>query len=113
MASASKKRRLLIYQDIQGKEPLTDWLTSLKDKTTRQRIYKRIDRMENGNFGDHKSVGEGIWELRIFIGGGYRIYFAESKENVVLLLCGGEKNRQQKDIITAREYWMDYQRRAK
>ncbi len=69
--------------------------------------------MEAGNFGDNKSVGEGVRERRIDFEKGYRIYFGKDGDELVLLLCGGTKTRQQSDIATAKKYWSDYKRRKK
>ena len=62
----------------------------------------RIDRMEEGNFGDHRSIGDGVSELRVDVGAGYRIYYTTRQQSVVILLCGGDKSRQRKDIECAR-----------
>jgi len=66
--------------------------------------------MAQGNFGDHKPVGEGVYELRLFFGPGYRIYFSKHGNTVVLLLCGGNKSSQRDDIEKARQYWGEFQR---
>ena len=78
-----------------------DWLTRLKDRAGRLRILKRIDRLANGNPGDVKSVGNGVLELRLDVGPGYRVYYAHHGDRVVLLLCGGDKSAQQHDIDKA------------
>ncbi len=72
------------------------------------RVFRRLQRVQLGNFGDHKGVGEGIQELRLHFGKGYRIYYAEDGEKIVVLLCGGDKSRQRKDIKQAKRYWSDY-----
>ena len=69
----------------------------------------RLDRLKEGNFGDHKAVGEGVYELRFFFGSGYRVYFGKSGDKLILLLCGGNKSSQQRDIKKAKHYWNDYQ----
>ncbi len=69
--------------------------------------------MRLGNFGDHKAVGDGVWELRLFFGPGYRVYFTEAGETIVLLLCGGDKSRQEKDIEQAKECWHEYKKRTR
>ncbi|MCT8345391.1 type II toxin-antitoxin system RelE/ParE family toxin [Photorhabdus kleinii] len=79
------------------------WLKSLKDKTAKAKIIIRIDRMKEGNFGDAEPVGSGISELRIHQGKRYRVYFSNRNNEIVLLLCGGDKNTQQQDIKKARE----------
>lgn len=101
----------LRYQLENGKEPLTDWLQSLKDKQAQAKIRIRIKRLEAGNFGDCDAVGEGIQELREHLGAGYRIYFGRHGQTLVILLCGGSKKSQAADIKTAKEYWADWKRR--
>ena len=77
------------------------WFTVLKDKQTKVRIQARIDRVEDGNFGDCKSVGEGVSELRFFFGSGFRVYYCQRGEQIVILLAGGDKSSQDSDIKTA------------
>ena len=79
------------------------WFSKIKDITARVKIDRRIERLRMGNFGDVKSVGEGVSELRIDYGQGYRIYFTKQGEVIVLLLCGGDKSTQEKDIKKAKE----------
>jgi len=79
------------------------WFEALKDKQAARRIQARIDRVEDGNFGDHKSVGHGVSELRIHHGPGYRVYFTQRGPKIVILLAGGDKSSQTKDINTAHE----------
>src|SRR5690554_3682362 len=79
------------------------WFRSLKDQRARARIQARIDRVEMGNFGDAEPIGEGITELRIFYGPGYRVYLVQRNEVVVILLSGGDKSSQQADIAKAKE----------
>lgn len=104
-------KEIEVYQTESDKEPLNDWLDGIRDTRTRARIISRLDRIEQGNYGDHKAVGKGVFELRFFFGSGYRAYFAEVGNTVVLLLCGGDKGSQKRDIRTAQGYWRDYQRR--
>jgi putative addiction module killer protein len=80
----------------------TDWLSALVDDRARARIVRRIDRLIAGNPGDVKPVGEGVSELRIDYGPGYRVYFARRGELLILLLCGGDKRTQDKDIKKAK-----------
>lgn len=75
-----------------------EWLTKLKDRAGRLRILKRIDRLANGNPGDVKPVGNGVYELRLDVGPGYRVYYAQDGDVLILLLCGGDKSTQQNDI---------------
>lgn len=77
------------------------WFKKLKDASSRIKILARLSRVENGNFGDHKQVGEKLYELRLFFGPGFRIYYTIKKRRVVLLLVGGDKYSQQKDINKA------------
>lgn len=79
------------------------WFESLTDRQTARRIQARIDRVEEGNFGDHKAVGEGVSEMRIHHGPGFRIYFIKHGVEIVILLAGGNKSSQSKDIATAQE----------
>ena len=101
-------RELQIYRTQNGREPFTEWLESISDQRTQNRIQRRVDRLEEGNFGDHKSVGEGVFELRFHFGAGYRIYFGEINNTVLLLLCGGDKSSQTRDIERAKTYWLEY-----
>jgi len=73
-------------------------------------IRKRLNRVRMGNLGDCRSVGDGVKELRIAFGPGYRVYFGEDGETIVVLLCGGDKSSQEADIRRAKEYWIDYWR---
>ena len=82
-------------------ENFDQWFSSLRDRQTARRIQARIDRAEDGNFGDHKSVGEGVFEMRIHHGPGYRVYFALRGLEVVILLIAGDKSTQVKDIQIA------------
>lgn len=99
-----------VYQDENGREPFITWLESIRDTRTRLRIRKRLRRVELGNFGDYRSVGDGIFELRFHFGPGYRVYFGRVGETVVLLLVGGDKGSQTRDIQRAKAYWHEYQR---
>ncbi len=92
------------YVTTSGKEPFEDWLQSLKDVKTRAIIRTRLNRVRVGNFGDSKSLGEGIHELRIHYGPGYRLYIGEWDDTIVILLCGGSKRTQDRDIRRAKEY---------
>ena len=79
------------------------WFESLKDRQTARRIQTRIDRAEEGNFGDHKAVGEGVSEMRIHHGPGFRVYLTQRGMEIVILLAGGDKSSQTQDIATAHE----------
>ena len=79
------------------------WLTRLRDKRAQAQIQVRVDRIEDGNFGDHSSVGGDVSELRVDVGQGYRIYYTIRRQRVVILLCGGDKASQQRDIRRAQQ----------
>lgn len=101
------------YITPDGKDPTQDWLDNLRDLRARIAILRRIDRVVLGNFGDHKSVGGGVSELRVDVGPGYRVYYAQAGNTLVLLLLGGDKRNQQSDIERAITCWNDWQRRDK
>jgi putative addiction module killer protein len=90
---------LKVYETRNGVQPLMDWLRNLKDQKARIAIRMRLDRMKLGNFGYSKSIGEGVSELKIDLGPGYRIYFGMIDRTIILLLCGGDKKSQAKDLI--------------
>ncbi|MFZ4537037.1 type II toxin-antitoxin system RelE/ParE family toxin [Propionivibrio sp.] len=101
------------YVTADGKDPFKDWVASLADRMARARLLARVQRMAAGNFGDCKPLDDGVWELRIDHGAGYRIYYARAGSRLILLLTGGDKRRQKADIATAVDYWQDLQRRNK
>lgn len=86
-------------------------MQSLRDRQTKARILTRIDRLRLGNFGDCESVGGGVYELRIHFGPGFRVYYSLQGEQIVLLLCGGDKSTQARDIESAQAYWREVQHR--
>ena len=86
-----------------GRCPYRDWFNSL-DRQVQLRVDSRISRFIDGNFGDYKSLNEGLFEARLFFGSGYRLYFGKFEDNVILLLCGGDKSSQNRDIKKAREW---------
>jgi putative addiction module killer protein len=112
MGKAVQPKTILVYQDKNGKEPFTVWFRSLKDTKGRARIEARLRRLETGNYGDCEPVGEGVYELRLFFGPGYRVYFGEEGESIVLLLNAGSKASQNNDIETAKEYWREHKSHA-
>ena len=101
-------KKLKIYDTIEGRQPYSEWLKGLRDVTTVARIRARIDRIEEGNLGDYKPLGTGLFEFKLSFGAGYRVYFAIDGDKIILLLSGGDKGSQRKDIQKAREYWTDY-----
>ena len=103
---------ILHYIASDGHYPYLSWVSKLRDITARIAIDRRINRVELGNFGDHKFCRDGVWELRIDVGAGYRVYYAVAGKEIVLLFCGGDKRTQDSDIARACEYWQDWQRRS-
>ena len=102
---------LELYKTAIGKCPFEIWIQDIKEILTRAKILTRLDRLKLGNFGDCKPIEEGVCELRIDYGPGIRIYYGKIGNKVLLLLCGGDKSSQTKDIIKAKEYWKDYKSR--
>jgi putative addiction module killer protein len=84
--------------------PYREWVDSL-DWKIQQRVLLRVDRMRKGQFGDCKSIASGLYELRMFFGSGYRVYFGEHDGKTVIILAGGDKSTQSRDIKKAKEYW--------
>ena len=107
----AQPREIRRYITPDGKIPFSEWYYSLRDTKARLKIEVRLERVELGNLGDHQSVGEGVFELRIDYGPGYRVYFGQAGRTIVLLLCGEDKSTQQQDIRKAKEYWADYENR--
>ena len=95
------------YVTAGSREPFAEWFAEL-DPIASAKIARAIARMEQGNFSNVKSVGEGVLEYKIDFGPGYRIYFGRDGETIIVLLTGGTKKRQQRDIDAARAYWQDY-----
>ena len=103
--------RIVSYQTAKGEKPFWLWLETLKDKTLRARIWARLDRLILGNFGDCKPVGSGVFELRFHFASGCRVYYGFDDRILVVLLMGGDKSGQKKDIARAHEFWKNYLRR--
>ena len=103
---------ILHYLTESGRDLYQDWLDGLKDMRARVAVQRRVDRLAAGNYGDHEFCREGVWELRVDVGPGYRVYYAQAGRKIVLLLCGGDKRSQQADISRAVKCWNDYQRRV-
>lgn len=101
-------REIQRYVTTDGRIPFNEWFNSLRDRKAQVKIDTRIRRVIDGNLGDYRSVGEGVFELRIDYGPGYRIYFGQIGTTIVILLCGGDKSTQEQNIRTAQEYWTDY-----
>ena len=99
------------YQFEDKRVPVTEWLSDLRDVRARAQIEVRLRRISVGNFGDCKTVGDGVSELRVDVGAGYRVYYGKHGQELVILLCGGDKGTQQADIAIAKTYWIDWKRR--
>jgi|SRR5688572_29225499 putative addiction module killer protein len=106
------KKELRIYRTKEGKEPFVEWIESLGDHIGRGHITNRLNRLVTGNYGDCKSVGDGVRELRIHYGPGYRVYFSEQQETIVLLLVSGTKRMQASDVKKAKKYWTEFRERC-
>ena len=94
---------LIVEYEVIKSATFLNWLKGLRDRNARARIAVRIDRIEEGNFGDHRSVGGGVSEIRVNVGQGYRIYYTIRNRTVVILLCGGDKSSQRRDMRRARQ----------
>ncbi len=95
------------YRMKSGKAPFIDWIRHL-DALTADRVRARLARIRSGGLGDVQSLKGGIYELRLPFGSGYRVYFAKEERSIVILLCGGDKGSQTRDIAKAGEYYRDY-----
>ena len=104
----ARPRKLVEYVNADGRSPFGEWLAALKDVHARAAIRKRLNRVRLGNLGDWRTVGEGVMELRVDVGPGYRAYCGEDGPVMVVLLCGGDKSSQRTDIARAKELWADY-----
>ncbi len=100
------------YETAEGVCPFADWFESLEPRAA-AKVRTAIARIETGNLGDVKPVGKGVSERRIDFGPGYRVYFGQDGQQLVILLVGGTKKRQQHDIAQAKAYWKDYKQRKK
>lgn len=105
--------KLLTYQDSAGRTPYADWLDGLTDKVAKARILVRINRLAGGNFGDCRPLRDGVQELRIDHGPGYRVYLSRQGPVLVLLLCGSDKGDQDRAIKQAVDYLSDWKQRGK
>lgn len=109
----TRRRTAIYFKDPEtGKEPAKLWIETIKDELVKTKIYVRIQRAEMGNFGDHKSVGEGLMELRVSVGPGYRVYYALDGKEIILLILGGDKSTQRKDIALAKKYLKSHEEKT-
>lgn len=104
------KKEIEIYKTPLGKEPFIEWFEKL-DLKNQSKITTRLERIEIGHYGDFKRLKNSINELRFFTGSGYRIYFAEENNKLIILLIGGDKSKQEKDIEKATEFYNEYKER--
>jgi putative addiction module killer protein len=102
---------ILHYLTLKDVDVFEEWIERLRDTKAVMAIDRRISRVETGNFGDHKFCRDGVWELRIDVGQGYRVYYAIAGSQIVLLLCAGDKREQDADIRRACQFWREWQAR--
>ena len=102
---------LIVYRQLHGPCPYERWFKSLRDERAQSRIFARLRQVQAGNLGDCKPVGEGVIELRIDVGPGYRLDCGRSGTTLGVLLCGGDKSTQSQDIERAKGFWADWKRR--
>ena len=107
----SRAYRLTLYETAEGRVPYKLWFDALKDTKVQVTILARLDRLEYGHLGIHRAVGNGVYELKIHQGPGYRIYFGRDGHRLIILLCGGDKGSQKRDIHQAHILWKDYKER--
>ena len=100
--------RIIKVYETNGKEPISDWLDKFRDKIIRMKILRRIDRLTLGNYGDHRYLSGDLFEMKLDVGAGYRVYCGEDRKQIIILLCGGDKKSQHKDVDKAKKYWQDY-----
>ena len=101
-------KRIEFYVTAKERVPVAEWLDSLKDEKGRAQIKKRLRRAELGNLGEYSFVGRGVYEMKIHIGPGYRIYFGMEGTSLILLLCGGDKSSPSQDIKLAQKFWVEW-----
>jgi putative addiction module killer protein len=103
--------QIKVYQTIAAKRPFDIWLNSLNDKKVQVAVDLRLERIRLGNLGQNRSLGDGVYELKIDLGPGFRIYYGKIGLQVILLLCAGDKKTQKKDIELAKKYFQDFKAR--
>jgi len=104
-------KEVVAFRTRVGRIPFDEWLGELGDQNAVARILARMARVRLGNLGDCKNLGDGVLELRVDYGPGYRVYLGQKGRTLVILLCGGDKRTQDRDIRCAKKYWQDYQER--
>ena len=114
MYSVLMNKEIIIFETSTGHQTFAIWINSIKDKKFKVRILNKITMLKCDNVsGDFKSVGDGVYELRFFFGPGYRVYFAYDGLKIIILLCGGDKGTQTRDIKKAKEYLTEYNKTKK
>ena len=103
----ARPKEIRIYEDEEGRAPFSEWMDR-QDAPLYGRVMARLERVELGNLGDHRGVGDGVFELKIDFGPGYRVYFGLDGSELVVLLIGGAKKTQRRDIEIAKQYWRNY-----
>ena len=105
--------QVVTYVDDNGRDIFQEWFEALRDITGKKAIARTLYRLKDGNFGDHKFCRDGVYELRVHVGAGYRVYYSVVGNTVVVLLCGGSKRTQKKDIDNAVKYLKEFKREDK
>ena len=108
MPAFNAPKEVVAFRARDGRVPFEEWLDGLKDQRAVARVLARLARVRLGNLGDCKPVGEGVLELRVDYGPGYRVYFGQKGRTLVVLLCGGDKRTQDRDIRLARQFWQEF-----
>jgi putative addiction module killer protein len=108
MPAFNAPKEVVAFRARDGRVPFEEWLDGLKDQRAVARVLARLARVRLGNLGDCKPVGEGVSELRVDYGPGYRVYFGQKGSTLVVLLCGGDKRTQDRDIRLAKQFWQEF-----
>lgn len=101
-------REIFIYETPDGRAPFSEWMSAMQGHEAYGQIMTRLERVEQGNLGEHRGVGEGVFELVIDHGPGYRVYFGQDGKDIVILLIAGMKKTQKADIENAKSFWRNY-----
>lgn len=108
MSAFNTPKEIVAFRAKDGQVQFEEWLDDLDDKRAVARVLARLARVRQGNLGDWKPVGEGVSELRVDYGPGYRVYFGQKGQTLVVLLCGGDKRTQDRGIRLAKQFWQEY-----
>ena len=104
-------KKIVHYMARDGESVFQGWFRKLRDGTAKFKITRRLTQAKRGNFGDTKPVGQGVHEMRIDYGPGYRVYYANDGDMIIVLLCGGDKRTQNEDTKSAKDCWVTYKKR--